>query len=231
MAKSGAILTFGNEAYVTAKNLVKLVASPALPKSETVKQEEGAEALEECRGPRDRESRRDHQQRQPATGRREHGRGDGAARQPIPASLKRGKNVLVLLTDNLGRACDWPGLGDLKGLYGHVYDAQPVRTRKPVLKASDGFAKRMIPRQHAWMLPQLERMPVHSADLDVSLRTVTPVHLSFTDLPHPVAILCNGRAVQFFPRPMDGVKLSGYGGGPHPKTTSLLFAQLRLEFF
>ena len=46
MAKSGSIITFGNEMYVTAKNLIKLAASPALPKSETKQQSQGYDAFD-----------------------------------------------------------------------------------------------------------------------------------------------------------------------------------------
>jgi hypothetical protein len=46
MAKSGAIITFGNEVYKTAKNLVEVVGRPELPASETEKQRQGVTAFD-----------------------------------------------------------------------------------------------------------------------------------------------------------------------------------------
>jgi len=46
MAKAGSIVTFGSELYSVSKALVELVASPALSKSETKKQEQGYSAFD-----------------------------------------------------------------------------------------------------------------------------------------------------------------------------------------
>ena len=126
------------------------------------------------------------------------GRGAGAERTPIPATFKRGSNALTLLVDNLGRLCSGPGIGEMKGLFGHVYDAKPLRL-KFKLSPQEGFSKRIVPRQLFSMVPQLEAMPVWAAEVHIPLAKVTPVHLSFADVPNTVAVMCNDHSLGFFP--------------------------------
>ncbi len=132
------------------------------------------------------------------------GVGEDASTEPISASLRRGANVLTVLTDNMGRFFDWPKLGGWKGLFGGVYDAKVLRTRKPKIKQLDESPSRVIPRGHAWMADVLTDVPVHEASVDLSLEKVTPVRVAFADLPHHAALICNGRTVGFFPKPRDG---------------------------
>ena len=127
------------------------------------------------------------------------GRGPGAARQPISASFRRGRNVLVFLVDNLGRANFGPKLGELKGLYGHVWDAKRLRPSKFKLRMGGEFSKRMVPRMFAHMLPALEAQPMWTAEATFDLPKLHPVHMSYTDLRHDMVILCNGRQTGFFP--------------------------------
>lgn len=127
------------------------------------------------------------------------GRGDGAARSPLGVNLKRGVNVITMLVDNLGRRNAGYRLGEMKGLFGHVWDAKLLRTLKFKLKEADGFSKRIVPRQFAHIIARLESQPVWTATLDVSLKKVTPIHLSFNSLPHSVVVLCNDRVAGFFP--------------------------------
>ena len=127
------------------------------------------------------------------------GRGEGAARSPMGANLKRGENVLTLLVDNLGRVHSGSRLGELKGLFGHIFDARLLRTKQFKVKRSEGFSKRVIPRQLSHMGTILEKLPVFAAEVDIPLTKVIPLHLSFTDLPFHLAALCNERVVGFFP--------------------------------
>ncbi|MCJ7543067.1 MAG: beta-galactosidase [Phycisphaerae bacterium] len=126
------------------------------------------------------------------------GRGPEAVRTPIPATFRAGKNVLTALVDNLGRMKDGPEFGELKGLYGHIYDAEPVPI-KFKLQRAEGFPRRIIPRQHLGAVPTLERLPVWEAVAPVPLMRVTRLHLSFANVPHPLAIMCNERTAGFFP--------------------------------
>ena len=127
------------------------------------------------------------------------GRGEGATRQPIAAAFKQGRNVLAMLVDNLGRFYSSPRLGEFKGLRGPIYDARPLPVRKPKVKAAETFPRRSIPRHLTHWMARLEAMPAWEVTYEVPLRQVTPIHLSFADVPNQVAVLCNGRTVDFFP--------------------------------
>jgi len=126
------------------------------------------------------------------------GRGEDATRKPIGASFKRGRNILTMLVDNLGRPNHGPRFGQRKGLFGHVYDAKPLRTKKFKLKGDQPFSRRLVPRHLAHLVPELRRGPIWSAELDLPLTKVVPVQLSFADLPYHVAVLCNERPAGFF---------------------------------
>jgi hypothetical protein len=126
------------------------------------------------------------------------GRGAEATRSPIPATFKSGKNVLTVLVDNLGRFQGGPMLGDSKGLWGHVYDAAAA-PMKFKLQRAEGFPRRIVPRQHLHLLPSLEHATVWEAVTSISLPRVTPLHLSFADIPNAVAVICNERTAGFFP--------------------------------
>ena len=127
------------------------------------------------------------------------GRGEGATRSPMGANFKRGDNVLTLLVDNLGRFGSGSRLDELKGLFGHIFDAKLLRRKKFKIKQEEGFSKRIIPRQLSHIATALEKLPVFSAEVDIPLTKVAPQHLSFTDLPYHVVVLCNERVVGFFP--------------------------------
>ncbi len=127
------------------------------------------------------------------------GRGEEATREPLPASLKRGDNALVVLLDNLGRAHSGHRLGEEKGLFGPVYEAKPLKVRKPKLRSLEKFPRRVLPRGLAHLAGELERLPTWALDVDLSLTKVSPVHLSFTQVPHHLAVMCNERPLGFFP--------------------------------
>jgi len=127
------------------------------------------------------------------------GRGPDATRVPIRAAMKRGENDLTVLVDNLGRVCYGPHLGERKGLYGHVFDAKAMRPRTFKLKPAEGFSRRVVPRMFAYLLGELDASPVWQATAEFTLTKVTPVHLSFSDLPHHLAVMCNNRTAGFFP--------------------------------
>jgi len=128
------------------------------------------------------------------------GRGDAAVREPIPANFRKGINVLTVLADNLGRLNFGPRLGELKGLYGHIHDAKPLGVKKVKFKTQQEFTRRIVPRHLSYLMGELEKGPIHEAEIAIVLPTVTPIHVSFTDLPHHLAVFCNERMAGFFPR-------------------------------
>jgi len=128
------------------------------------------------------------------------GAGPGAKRTPMPVSLKRGKNTITALVDNLGRLNVGADIGELKGIYGHVYDAKLLPACKFKIKTGESFSRRVVPRHKSHMVPCLESLPLTAADTDVTMKKVTPIHLSFEGLDCPVAVLCNNRPVGLFER-------------------------------
>lgn len=143
------------------------------------------------------------------------GRSEGASRSPMGANFKKGQNVLTLLVDNLGRIGSGWRLGELKGVRGHIFDAKRLRTNQFKFKQIEAFSRRVVPRQLSHMLGILENLPVFSAEVDASLTKITPLLLSFADLPVHVAVLCNERIAGFFPN--DGMNFGDVTLGPELK--------------
>jgi hypothetical protein len=132
------------------------------------------------------------------------GRGPGASRAPMPAAFRRGANELTILVDNLGRFSDEPNLGQPKGLFGDIYDAQPMPLSAGKAKPFGDFSRRMVPRGFAHLAEELEAGPVWAIDLPLPMAKVAPVHLSFANVPNHLAVLCNDRQAKFFPRHWSG---------------------------
>jgi beta-galactosidase len=60
------------------------------------------------------------------------GVGPGAVTE-VPVSVRKGRQSLVVLADNMGRFCEGSNLGEPKGLYGHAYAVAPVKVPTPKL--------------------------------------------------------------------------------------------------
>ena len=127
------------------------------------------------------------------------GRGAGAKRTPINVPMRRGANRLVFFIDNLGRHNHGPRLGAPKGLTGHVWDAKPLKLKKFKITAGGEFSRRMVPRLMSHMIPELESAPMWTAELTIDLPKIAPIHMSFTDLPHTLVVMCNDRQADFIP--------------------------------
>ncbi len=128
------------------------------------------------------------------------GRGPGAVRKPVAVSIKRGLNRIVFLLDNLGRHNIGPRLGSAKGLYGPVWEAKPLRLKKFKLTPGGEFSRRMVPRLMAHLLGELEGGTLWTAEVVFHLPKIYPVHLSYTQVPHHVVVLCNDRQAAFLAR-------------------------------
>ena len=126
------------------------------------------------------------------------GRGQGAAREPVAVSLKKGANVIALLADNLGRNASSVRFGGPKGLFGHIYDAKKLRVSKPKFKSAGPLDKRIVPRTLLHKLSELEVEPIWRADFSIPLTKVAPISISFEGLENHVAILCNDRPAGLF---------------------------------
>jgi len=126
------------------------------------------------------------------------GLGQGATRQPITVDFKKGANKLVAMVDNLGRFCSGDRMGESKGIWGHIYEAKALRIGKFKIKPCESFPKRIVPRTLSHLLPELEAGPTISAELALPLTKVLPIQMTFENIPHHVAVLCNDRPAGFF---------------------------------
>lgn len=126
------------------------------------------------------------------------GRGANARRALMDCQFKKGNNTLVVFADNLGRCTSAERLGELKGLYGQVFEAKLLRISKPKLRKVEALPKRIVPRHLIHTTPILERLPLWEAEISLNLSKVSPIHLSFAGVPHSVAVQCNDRAVALF---------------------------------
>ena len=61
------------------------------------------------------------------------GEGPGADDHLVTLPLKKGEQTVTALVDNLGRFAEGNGLGEAKGLFGHVYEAKALRPGAPKL--------------------------------------------------------------------------------------------------
>jgi hypothetical protein len=127
------------------------------------------------------------------------GRGPGAGRDPIPAGFRSGRNVLTMLVDNLGRSNIAHAFGDPKGLFGHIYDAKPLKLPKPRIKPLGEWPRRIFPRNLEHVIPSLEQTPGYEVEVSLVMTKAAPVHFTFADLPYSVALLCNERVAGIFP--------------------------------
>ncbi len=128
------------------------------------------------------------------------GRGQDATREPVGISLKRGANELLFLADNLGRPDFGPHSVRPKGIFGQVWDAKPLRLKKFKVSPDAEFSRRMVPRSMAHLIGELQAATMWRAEVTIPLTKILPVHLSYSDLPHHVLVVCNGRQVGFFPK-------------------------------
>ncbi|MBL0928333.1 MAG: beta-galactosidase [Phycisphaerales bacterium] len=66
------------------------------------------------------------------------GFGPGAESNPVLSlPLAKGETTLVVLADNLGRYSEGNNLGELKGLFGHLFEAEPLKPGAPRLEVED----------------------------------------------------------------------------------------------
>ena len=126
------------------------------------------------------------------------GRGPDATREPIATPLKRGRNSLVFLADNLGRDNLGPNLGSPKGIFGPIWDAQGI-AKKFKLHPDGEFHRRLVPRLYSHMVDALAAKPLWRAEMSFSLSPVKPVLVTWTGVEHDVAVLCNQRQAIFQP--------------------------------
>lgn len=128
------------------------------------------------------------------------GAGPGAAEPIVPLSLTADEQTITALVDNLGRRAAGNGMGEPKGLFGHVWRVAAIRApaarlepagrmnpldfRSPIFGLEEGEAT--DPRRITWRIRHLRRTPIY-----LRLRTAqAPALLVLND--EPIALLPEG---------------------------------------
>jgi len=117
------------------------------------------------------------------------GRGPGAALD-LSLSLKKGKHTIVLLSDNMGRASGGSCLNAPKGLFGHVWETQPIKAGRCQVRQGApvdllGF------RSPLWDVRRGDVTAPDRVTWSFIYRKKTPVIVSFQDLPDRGVLLVN----------------------------------------
>ena len=127
------------------------------------------------------------------------GEGPDGFAAPLAAALPRGPNTLVAMVDNLGRFSGSSRLGELKGLFGGVYHAKPIKVAALKLRpVAATETRRLVPRALHHLAKQLEKLPLYEVRIDLPLPVPAPVHVAFSGVANHAALTCNDRVVGFF---------------------------------
>ena len=128
------------------------------------------------------------------------GRGPGAQRTPLAVELHRGENTLTFLADNMGRFNFGPHLGEPKGIWGDVFADSRLKIApwKSRPANNNDFSRRVVPRNQAYLLKELQEQPLMVYETTFTLSKPTAVSLRYTGLDRHVAVLCNDHPAGFF---------------------------------
>lgn len=126
------------------------------------------------------------------------GVGPDATLDPLKVSLRSGANSIVMLLDDLGRFHGGSRMGQPKGLWAPIYAAEPLKLRKIKLATSNTISRRLIPRHQSHLADMLDALPLQTASWSIPLKSITPIHVAFDDVPCHVGIVCNNRLAGLF---------------------------------
>ncbi len=133
------------------------------------------------------------------------GAGIGAVRTPLEIALRAGSNPLVLLADNMGRYCHTHKMGELKGVWGGLWDAAPLAVPAPAWSREEGFDESVVTPMQRHRLrddsiwPPLCSQPVWRATYRLGRLRESRMYLEFSGIPHTCAVFFDGKCLGFFP--------------------------------
>ncbi len=105
------------------------------------------------------------------------GVGPGAAAE-VTLSLRKGRQSVVVLADNMGRFCEGVNLGEPKGLYGHAFAVSPVKVPAPKLVAGKPLEAMAI-RSPLWEMRQGDTTVAERLTWTISHKRKTPLIVRF----------------------------------------------------
>lgn len=136
------------------------------------------------------------------------GRGPGAQPDFATLPLKKGENTITILVDNLGRFCEGNHLGEMKGVYGHIWEPvalkqgapkqahgaliDPITLRKPVFGLRHGELTEAARLE--WTVQHRKKSPLLIAvDVDPAVQGMVVVILNDA----PIGLIDSGQPGRF----------------------------------
>jgi hypothetical protein len=126
------------------------------------------------------------------------GAGPGATGE-LTLPVKKGPQTLVLLAENLGRAAGGANLGEMKGLYGHVWEVAPIRPGKPIIRPSAPLDILAF-RAPLWDVQEGDLTSPDRLTWTIQHRTKTPIFINFTGFPLRALLILNDKPIRFLER-------------------------------
>ncbi|MBX3365597.1 MAG: beta-galactosidase [Phycisphaeraceae bacterium] len=123
------------------------------------------------------------------------GIGPGASRE-VAVPLKSGLRHLVLLADNHGRWSSGAAMGEAKGLFGHLWEAESLKSIKPRLVSGKPIEPLAF-RAPLWELRQGDTTDPMRVTWSFAHRKRSPIIIVADEFPARGLLLCNDQPIAF----------------------------------
>lgn len=124
------------------------------------------------------------------------GEGPGASLDLVPVSVGKDGATVCVLIDNLGRRCGGSHLGEPKGLFGHLWEAAPLKVAKPTLATGEpidpmSYVAPLMGMRHG------DRTEAARVTWEAPHRKKTPLFVTLGASVGPALLLVNDTPVRF----------------------------------
>lgn len=126
------------------------------------------------------------------------GIGPGAT-DNMTLNLTKGEQTLVILAENLGRYSEGTGLGDLKGLYGHLWEAKSFKAGRSQIEIGDPINALSF-RSPLWGIHAADRLNPERLTWSFMHRRKSPIIMSIDAMPVRALVILNDVPVRFVER-------------------------------
>lgn len=127
------------------------------------------------------------------------GVGPGGEEPVVSLPFKKGEHVVTALIDNLGRRCEGDGIGERKGLFGHVVEATVFRAGSPKIESE----KSIEPLMHWPVVMGLEdgdATDPRRVTWRIQHRKKTPLIMRVGGLSDPAVLMVDGKSLRVLAR-------------------------------
>jgi hypothetical protein len=127
------------------------------------------------------------------------GRGPGADTGLVQLPFKGKDLTLAVLIDNLGRTSGGSGLGESKGLFGHLWEASPLKVAAPKLESEDPIDPLKF-RSPIMGVEEGDMTDARRLTWKIQHRRKTPIFMLVEAFACPALVLLNGEPVHLLAR-------------------------------